>query len=274
MIGTIFDIKEFALNDGEGIRTTVFLKGCPLRCIWCHNPEGLKASQELYVKQNGCANCGLCRRPCSHPECQEFGRCIHICPNNLVSVAGKKWDHKDLANKLLHYKDIFTQSVGGVTLSGGEPLLQHEFVLALLNELKGKLHCAIETSGYVSSEVFSAVIAACDFVYMDLKLFDPILHKKYTGASNEKILANAEILKKSGIPHTFRIPLIPGITDTEDNLKKLAEFIGEDRSELLPYNKMAPAKYKSVGMSFTDAIDPERKSNIDTSLFKNVTIRK
>lgn len=274
MKGIIFDIKEFALNDGCGIRTTVFLKGCPLRCIWCHNPEGLKPSRELYIKQNGCTGCGLCRKPCTHPECRGLGRCLHICPNNLVSAAGDEWEVETLANKILKHKVLFAETGGGVTLSGGEPLLQHEFALELLGKLRGDIHCAMETSGYASGEVFRSVIAACDFVYMDLKLFDPVLHKKYTGVSNEKILENAEYLKRSGIPHTFRIPLIPGITDTPDNLEGLAHFIGDDGAELLPYNKMAPAKYKSVGMSFTDGIDPENASDIDLSVFKNATVRK
>ncbi len=274
MSGMIFDIKEFALNDGEGVRTTVFFKGCPLRCIWCHNPEGLKSSRELYIKQNGCADCGLCRRPCSHPECQKLGRCIHICPNNLVSAVGEEWECEALAEKLLRKKELFDRSLGGVTLSGGEPLLQHEFAIELLSRLKGNVHCAIETSGYAASEIFSDVISSCDFVYMDLKLFDPVLHKKYTGVSNERILSNAELLKESSVPHTFRIPLIPGITDTDSNLERLAEFVGDHRVELLPYNKMAAAKYNSVGMEFTDFIDPEKISNVNLSLFKNATVRK
>ncbi len=251
MKGIIFDIKEFALNDGAGIRTTVFFKGCPLRCAWCHNPEGLSPGPELYVKQNGCLDCGLCRKPCSHPECRPFGRCIHICPKNLVTVKGEEWEAGDLASRLLRGKDLLESSGGGITLSGGEPLMQAAFACELLDLLKGKVHRAIETSGYARAEVFREVVSRCDFVYMDLKLADSDLHKKWTGVPNEQILDNAKWLKTGGIPHQFRTPMIPNITDTPENLEKLREFIGPDSWEQLPYNTLAPAKYRSVGRKWT-----------------------
>lgn len=274
MKGVIFDIKEFALNDGDGIRTTVFFKGCPLRCIWCHNPEGLSPHRELFVKTNGCKNCGLCRRPCNHPECKDIGRCVHICPNDLISIAGTEWESGKLAEKLLKQSNTLNLLGGGITLSGGEPLLQHEFCRELLKELKGKVHISMETSGYAESDVFCRVIDLCDFVFMDLKLFDSDLHKRYTGVNNDRILKNAEMLKKSGIPHTFRIPLIPGITDTNENLMALADVVGYSHVELLPYNKLAPAKYKSVNREFSSMIDDRRKININTDPFKNVSVRK
>ena len=245
--GVIFDIKEFALNDGDGIRTTVFFKGCPLRCAWCHNPEGLDPRPELYIKQNGCLDCGLCRRGCSHPECRPFGRCLHICPKNLVTVKGEIWEASALANRLLRGSDLLRASGGGVTLSGGEPLLQADFAAALLDQLSGKVHLAIETSGYADPAVFQKVITRCDFVYMDLKLADPTAHKRWTNVSNERILANARWLKESGIPHTFRTPLIPNIVDTPTNLAALQSIVGSDAWEHLPNNTLAPAKYKSVG---------------------------
>ncbi len=250
MTGIVFDIKEFAINDGGGIRSTVFLKGCPLRCIWCHNPEGLSKAPEIYHKQTRCTHCGLCQRPCKHPECQALGRCLHICPQNLVSVAGKEWESGQLAEKLLKSTDIYTQTGGGITLSGGEPLLQWEFCVDLLSKLKGNVHLAIETSGYAEADVFQRVINLCDFVYMDLKLMDCEMHKKYTGVTNEKILANAAYLKTAGIPHTFRTPLIPGITDTAENLKAIEHFAGNSPWEKLAYNTLAGAKYKNVGREF------------------------
>ena len=274
MKGIVFDIKEFALNDGGGIRTTIFLKGCPLRCIWCHNPEGLSANPELSVKQNRCVSCGLCHRQCEHEECQPYGRCLHICPNDLIHVVGQEWESEALAERLLRQENFFRMTGGGVTLSGGEPLLQAEFCIALLSSLRPRIHCAIETSGYASSETFEAVVSQCDFVYMDLKLADREAHLEYTGVSNDKILRNAAILKESGIPHKFRIPLIPNITDTLENLSALSEIIGEDSVELLPYNTMAAAKYKNVGRIFSDRIDPEIKNVPDLSLFRNATLRK
>lgn len=273
MKGIVFDIKEFALNDGEGIRTTVFLKGCPLRCAWCHNPEGLSPKSELYLKKNGCLDCGLCRKPCNHPECQGLGRCLHICPMDLVSVAGQTWESDALAERLLKRKQFWNNADGGVTLSGGEPLLQAEFCAALLEKLEG-VHRTIETSGYADGETFRRVVSLCDFVYMDLKLFDREEHRKYTGVYNDPILQNAAWLKNSKISHIFRIPLIPGITDTEKNLAAIADFVGEDSVELLPYNRLAGAKYESVGRAFPLEIDEKSAVNANLSLFKNATLRK
>ena len=250
MKGLIFDIKEFAIHDGEGIRTTVFLKGCPLRCIWCHNPEGLSPQKELYLKQNGCLGCGLCRVPCAHKECQGLGRCLHICPKNLVSVAGVEWEAADLAEKLLTHKSFFHTMGGGITLSGGEPLLQADFCVELLSMLKGQVHIAIETSGYAKKEDFRKVISLCDFVYMDIKLADSKEHEKYTGVDNRMILENAGDLKSSGIPHAFRTPLIPGITDTRENLFAIEKIVKGSDWEKLDYNPLAGAKYASVGRKF------------------------
>lgn len=254
MKGLIFDIKEFALNDGDGIRTTVFLKGCPLRCIWCHNPEGLSAVREVYVRQSACTHCGLCLRPCTHPECRGLGRCLHICPQNLVSVAGVEWESEALAQKLSEQSEVYEMTRGGVTLSGGEPLLQADFCIELLDRLRGKVHCTMETSGYAAPETFQAVVMRCDFVYMDLKLADCARHLELTGVPNDGILNNAAWLKRSGKPHCFRTPLIPGLTDTEENLKAIAHIAGDSPTELLPYNPLAPAKYPNVGRRFSDRI--------------------
>ncbi len=274
MLGTVFDIKEFALNDGDGIRTTVFFKGCPLRCIWCHNPEGLDNSPELYVKSSGCLNCGLCRAGCEHEDCRPFGRCLHVCPVDLISVAGKRYEAKELAEKLLRSADMLTALGGGITISGGEPLYQPEFLVELLTLLHGKVHVCIETSGCAAEEVFREVISLCDFVMMDIKLMDKRAHKLYTGADNALILKNAKVLMNSSVPHLFRTPLIPGITDTKENLSAISSFIGGEKIELLPYNRLAPAKYAGVSKVFTDKIDESLATDVDLSIFKNATMRK
>ena len=274
MKSTIFDIKEFSVRDGDGIRTTVFFKGCPLRCIWCHNPEGLSPNVELYELRDGCTSCNFCRVPCNHPDCKSFGRCLHICPQNLLRPVGREYSVEELAQKLLAQKSFFDAMGGGITLSGGEPLLQADFCVLLLQELKGKLHTTIETSGYASEKDFMRIISLCDFVIMDLKLIDDAEHKKYTGVSNFQILSNAKRLMESGIPHLFRTPLIPGITDTRENLSHISAFIGEDRIELLPYNELAPAKYAAVHRSYTDQIDVANKNEIDISIFQNAVLKK
>lgn len=273
MRGLIFDIKEFSLNDGKGIRTTVFMKGCPLSCVWCHNPEGLSCKRELYVKKGSCTGCGLCLKPCGHEDCKPFGRCLHICPRDLVSVAGEEWDSEELAKKLLSQADFLSSVGGGITFSGGEPLLQHGFVGEVLSMLEGRLHRAVETSGYADGEIFERIISRCDFVYMDLKLLDGEKHKKLCGVGNEKILKNAEMLKRSGVEYVFRVPLVPGVTDTEENQRAIAEFVGDSPVELLPYNRLAPAKYENTGRKFTDLIDGERPVTPMPHLFKNARVR-
>lgn len=273
MEGLVFDIKEFAIHDGTGIRTTVFLKGCPLRCIWCHNPEGLLAKRELSIKKNGCLQCGLCLGKCNHPDCQGLGRCLHICPKNLISVAGTVWDSEALARKLLLRKAFYELYGGGITLSGGEPLLQADFCTDLLGLLKGKIHLTVETSGYADAADFQRVAELCDMVIMDLKLADTDQHLEFTGVHNDKIIANALWLKESGKKHLFRIPLIPGITDSEENLSAISKIAGDSPVELLPYNKLAPAKYSSVGRKFTDRIDERAARAPRLSIFSNAKMR-
>ena len=273
MNGLIFDIKEFSIRDGEGIRTTVFFKGCPLRCIWCHNPEGLSPTPELYEQTEGCLGCGLCRIKCGHPDCRAYGRCLHICPKNLLRSVGREYEVEELSQRLLTQKTFFDAIGGGVTLSGGEPLLQADFCVELLKELKGKLHTTIETSGYANETDFERIIHLCDFVIMDIKLMDEEAHRHYTGVSNTQILSNAKLLIKSGVPHFFRTPLIPGITDTEENLRAISQFIGDEPIELLPYNDLAPAKYAAVHRTFTEEIDLGKKNTFDLSIFKNAVLR-
>ena len=274
MKGLIFDIKEFALHDGGGIRDTVFFKGCPLRCVWCHNPEGLEPQKELYLKKARCTGCGLCQSPCEHPDCAPFGRCLHVCPQNLVSVAGEEWESEELASRLLRHKSVFDSTGGGVTLSGGEPLLQATFCEELLSHLHGKIHTAIETSGYASPESFERVTALCDLVMMDLKIANPADHQKFTGVDNAPILTNAKRLQASGKTHLFRVPLIPAITDTEENLRAIAEIAGESPVELLPYNTMAAAKYQNVGRTFLLKEQALSFMGAPTLFFRNATLRK
>jgi pyruvate formate lyase activating enzyme len=247
----IFDIKEFAVHDGGGVRTTVFFKGCPLRCVWCHNPEGQNPYPEL-MRKAGCENCGRCRAGCDHVDCAPFGRCLRACPKGLLKVAGYKISSDELAERLSRDADLYKMSGGGVTVSGGEPLMQPDFLCELLEKLRSNgIHCAIETSGYAGEEVFRRVIGLCDFVYCDLKLADDGEHIKYTGVSNKPILRNIEILRESGVKYKLRTPLIPGITDTEENLDAISSITLPGEVEYLPYNKMAGAKYVMLGRKYT-----------------------
>ena len=249
MTGTIFDIKEMAVHDGPGIRTTVFFKGCPLRCKWCHNLEGLSIKPQIMYKSARCKGCKECERECNHPECQPFGRCVLVCPENCLEITGREADAKELADELKASAEILGDTFGGFTFSGGEPLAQPDFLLELIQELKG-YHLCIETSGFADEEIFKRVIENLQFVIMDIKIADTYEHEKYTGVGNEKILRNFEILKSSGKPYIIRTPLISGITDSEKNLSAIKKIIGESEWEKLPENKMAGAKYKMIGMEF------------------------
>ncbi len=271
MLGTVFDIKEFSVHDGPGVRTTVFLKGCPLRCKWCHNPEGLSPNVQIMVNESRCVHCGKCFEGCDHEACKPFGRCLYACPMGLISLTGKLMDSSEVAEKVLRGKDFLSMSGGGITISGGEPLMQHEFTVDILKRTS-QIHRAIQTSGYAKSEVFKSVISNADYIMMDLKIADPSLHKEYTGVDNSIILENAKILKRSGKAHVFRVPLIPDITDTKENLAKISEIAGESTVELLPYNPMAGAKYKSVGLNYPLSDHRNDNNEIDLSLFQNAKL--
>ncbi len=271
MNGTIFDIKEFSIHDGPGGRMTVFLKGCPLRCAWCHNPEGLHVRPQLMHKQNLCCHCGLCKQGCDHPECQGFERCLHACPNGAVSVSGRTVSAEELAQQLLAARPVFELMGGGITASGGEPLMQPDFVCELTDRL-GDVHKAIQTCGYADYDTYTRVINRFDYIMQDLKLADPALHRLYTGVDNARILRNVEWLKHSGKNFVFRIPLIPGITDTEDNLIGLAAIAETHPVELLPYNPMAGAKYPTLGMTYTLPEKSNRQEDF-TRYFSNATMR-
>ena len=249
MRGWIFDIKEMAVHDGPGLRTTVFFKGCPLRCVWCHNPEGLVSKPQLMFKEARCKSCGLCRIPCAHPECVPFGRCLHVCPENCLEVTGREIDSKALAIEMEESARILGRQFGGFTFSGGEPLAQSDFLIEI-RDLLPQYHFCIETSGYADGDIFSSVLNKVDYVIMDLKIADNVLHRKYTGVSNEKIIENMETLRQSGKPCLIRTPLIPGITDTVENIAAIKKIVGNLQHEFLEYNPIGAAKYKMLGIDY------------------------
>ena len=196
-----------------------------------------------------CLHCGQCQTECDHADCKSFGRCIYICPENCLEIVGKQVTAKELAKELKQSAEIIGEGVGGFTFSGGEPLAQPKFLFELIEELKD-YHLCIETSGYANSEIFNEILEKFDFIIMDIKLADSKFHKLYTGVGNEQILKNLEILKSSQIPYIIRTPLIPDITDEKNNLEKNKELIGNSKWEQVPYNQLAGAKYKMLGMKY------------------------
>lgn len=270
MNGVIFDIKEFTVHDGPGARITVFLKGCPLRCIWCHNPEGLKKEPQLMYKKNLCIGCGRCKERCSHIECEPYGRCLYACANGAMSISGEEISAEELGKKLLKNADVLKRLDGGITVSGGEPLMQADFVCELADRLNN-VHKAIQTSGYADQDVYKRVIGKFDYIMQDIKLADYNLHKRYTGVENDKILKNIDYLKSSGKDFVFRVPLIPNITDTEENLTAISKIAGSSRVELMKYNIMAGAKYPMVNMKYTLHENENRVDDFE-SYFENAII--
>lgn len=270
--GIVFDIEEFAVYDGPGIRTAVFVKGCPLRCKWCHNPEGLSVKPQRSVSRNLCVHCGACQTVCEHPEgCMACGKCVRVCPKGCIRIAGLEMTAEEVAGKIRKNAKLLKLNGGGVTFSGGEVLLQAEFireVRALLPDVRA----AIETCGYAKEETFQALCRDMDLVMMDIKHTDPEQHKKWTGVSNETILKNFAWLKASGIPFILRVPLIPGVNDSVENMEKTAELAENAdslvRVELLRYNRAAGAKYDGFDMRYDPGFDTEKDPHVYTEPFE------
>jgi pyruvate formate lyase activating enzyme len=271
MLGKIFDIKRFAIHDGPGIRTTVFLKGCPLCCIWCHNPEGISPGRDIWVKMERCIGCKTCIAVCKDravnsnesgiyidkSKCSFCDECVRECPAQAIQRIDYTIEDEELVNILLKDKMFYDVSGGGVTLSGGEPLFQPDFTLSVLKKLKkNEVNTCIETSLYTERSVLSGLIPFVDHFLVDIKLYDEKLHKQYTGVSNKLILSNFEYLVRQASSVLVRIPLIPGITANKENISMIARFVkGIDPSiqiELLNYNFFAGSKYKMLGLEYFD----------------------
>ncbi len=270
MEGIIFDVKEFTLHDGPGLRTTVFLKGCPLRCRWCHNPEGMAFKPEV-ITRGSCSKCGACEMTCDHAQCKPFKKCVRRCPNNALSICGESIDATVLSKRLKRQSSLLID--GGITLSGGEPLAQPEFTLELLRLLH-PLHTVVESCGYADHEVFKAAINSCDLILFDLKIVNSANHIKWTGKDNRIILDNLKILASSTRKFILRVPLIPGITDTIENLNDIANAIKDYKNmamvELLPYNPFSAAKYSWVLKEYQlTPLTPQTEFNSLTEIFKN-----
>ncbi len=276
MKGIIFNIEEFAVHDGPGIRKLVFFKGCPLQCKWCHNPEGISFEKELMVRFDACIHCGKCTEVCVNDECIACGNCVDVCPLRLREICGQEIEVKTLAKKLLKGKDVLINSGGGITISGGEPLAQPAFLFDLIQQLK-PVHIAIETSGYAKNEVFQAMVSETDLVLMDIKHIDTQIHKEYTGVNNRLIIENLKFLCKSDTDFHVRIPLIPGVNDTCDNMVKTALLIRDakhlKRVELLPYHRTAGAKYSMLNKKYNPGFNVNRNVNIYKDVFKDNNIK-
>ena len=264
----IFNIQRFSIHDGPGIRTTVFFKGCPLRCSWCANPESQRPEpQPLYMSRK-CVGCMTCINVCPEKAlrledghvirdtllCKECLACAVQCPVEAMTVQGKVRSVEELLKETLRDKDFYDSSGGGVTLSGGEPLLQHRFVTEFLRELRrAGIHSAMETSGYQKTDIFTEVLRELDFLYIDCKHPDSEKHRKWTGQPNELVWANIRRAVEMKIPMEVRIPVIPGFNDSADTALAFAEKLtaaGVRSVQLLPFHQMGKAKWDGMFLPY------------------------
>jgi len=278
MTGRVFSIEEFSVYDGPGIRTSVFLKGCPLRCAWCHNPEGQNKEIEIVRSLNGCLSCGNCERNgiLVDEKIIYTEKSIESCPRHLLRFCGEDIESSILCERIMKNKTILNASGGGVTFSGGEPTMQSDFLIECLKTLKGQLHCAIQTCGHCDPSVFAEILSQTEYVLFDLKIVDEALHRRYTGVDNALILENFDILVKSRIPFVIRVPLIPTVTDTKSNISaisKLLEVHNINYVELLPYNKMAGGKYSMLGREYNVDFDENKTVDAHSEIFASYGIK-
>lgn len=265
--GLIFDIRKYSIHDGPGIRTTVFFKGCPLRCFWCHNPEGQSFTLEIMVRPGRCLKeCSECLSACEPTalakiadipvldknKCTVCGKCGDICPTQAIEIVGRRADLSGVMAEIEKDVIFFEESGGGVTFSGGEPLAQPDFLAALLSRCQKKeIHTAVDTCGFAPREALEKIVAKVDLYLYDLKLMDEEKHKKYTGESNRTILENLKRLAENEKKIVIRLPLVPGINDDEKNLLRTAEFLRSlkvvTQISLLPFHKLGKDKYKGLG---------------------------
>ncbi len=268
MKAKIIDIKRFAVHDGDGIRTTIFFKGCPLKCVWCHNPEGIENKPQLACHQNKCLGCGECVNACpqsahqiidgvhffNREKCLACGRCENVCLGKALKFYGKEYTVDELLEIVLKDVEFYNSSGGGVTLSGGECLVQWEFCFELLKKLKEKgINTAVDTCGYVSKEILEKVMPYTDVFLYDIKAIDEDVHIKCTGKSNEIILENLKFLDDNGAKIEIRYPFVPNYND--DQVDKIYNFIkglkNVQKVKVLTYHNFAGSKYESIGLKNT-----------------------
>lgn len=283
----IFDIKRYALHDGPGIRTTLFLKGCPLRCVWCHNPESWSPKPQKLYKKNKCIGCGSCVAACSKDaieltpdgvvptenRCLLCGKCTDACPAAALEMSGRAWPMDELMAEVEKERGVMADSGGGVTLCGGEPLMDPDYALELLRELGRRgFHRAVDTSLFVRPELIPEVSRECELFLVDLKTMDSEVHRKYTAVPNELILSNIHLLSGLGARYFIRIPLIREVNADRTNLEATARFLTSlptppEEVDLLPYHDIGKGKhermwsvYNPLGYAFTAPSQKEQEA--------------
>ena len=282
-LGSIFNIQRFSINDGPGIRTTVFLKGCPLRCLWCHNPESQSKVAEISYDTKKCFSCGKCVDACQkkchtnygkhifdRSNCIGCGACCAVCPSKALELYGRSVTDDEVMLEILRDKIFYETSGGGVTISGGEPLFQPEFSAQIIQMCKAHgIHTAIETCGFASENDLCSVVKFSDLVLFDIKETDEELHQKYTGAPLGPILRNLSLVNEMQIPFIIRAPLIPTLNDRENHINALMDIRSSMKYcqgiEIMPYHDIGVYKYDLLGKKYRcyDITAPDEKLLLD-----------
>jgi pyruvate formate lyase activating enzyme len=284
-VGIIFNIQRFSIQDGPGIRTTVFLKGCPLRCLWCSNPESQNFFPEVVHSDFLCNSCGLCIEICelqaisfSHKGkgvkinrkiCNRCGKCVETCIPKAIKFYGKEMNVEEVFQEIARDKPFYQDSGGGVTVSGGEPLSQPDFVTELFKQCQGvNIHTCIETSGYADSGAWEKVLPHTDLLLFDMKLINSSEHLRVTGKSNDKILNNLRLVATTGVPVIIRIPVIPSINNSEESITDIARYVaglnGLREVNLMPYHRLGVGKYKMLDRRYNlSTLTPLEESQLE-----------
>ena len=242
-----FDIQRNSFVDGPGIRTTVFFKGCNLRCAWCHNPESQSAKPQMMFYKDKCTGCGKCKSVCPYhlEQCELCGKCTLYCPVDARKVCGKEHTVDEVLKEVLKDQAFYETSGGGVTFSGGECMLQIDFLAEILKKCKENgIHTAVDTAGHIPFESFEKILPYTDLFLYDIKIFDSQKHKQYVGVSNELILENLKKLFERKAKLWIRIPIIPDVNDSIEEIQKIKDSL---KKELLPYHAMGENKYRAIG---------------------------
>ena len=250
----IFDIERNSFVDGPGIRTTIFFKGCNLKCAWCHNPESQDFKPQMMFYKDKCNGCGKCKHICPYnlEKCDLCGKCTFYCPVDARKICGKEYTVDEVFTEIIKDKSYYDNSGGGVTFSGGECMLQIDFLLEILKKCKENgIHTAVDTAGHIPFESFKKILPYTDLFLYDIKIFDTQKHKQYVGVGNELILENLKKLFKANAKIWIRIPIIPDVNDSIEEMQLIRDFLDKngkpEKIELLPYHAMGENKYSAIG---------------------------
>jgi pyruvate formate lyase activating enzyme len=288
-LATIFNIQRFSIHDGPGIRTTIFFKGCPLRCVWCQNPESHKPGPEVAFYEERCVLCFMCKEACPEDgiveardvridgqKCTACGKCVSTCENNALRMVGAVWEAHSLFSEIMKDKDFFMDSGGGITLSGGEPAIHCAFLRAFLPLVKEQgIHVNMETCGMFKFEDVESILPLLDLIYYDLKLIDPKMHRQYTGADNKNIMGNFTKLATSFPNLQARMPVVPTINDGPKNILGTVQFLKKNNLKsinLLSYHKLGEDKLRRIETDLRPLNLPKKDSRALLSakkLFEN-----